>query len=116
MNDIARHRELIESKANLVQIQESRDARLQSQASFAALEREQNLAKMLSVVNWLSAADTVLDHEDFASRRQYTPDSGRWILKEPKVKDWLDPANSSVPIFWLHGIPGAGKGLPWILF
>ena len=109
LNDIARHHELIERKANLVQIQESRDARLQSQTSFAALEREQNLAKTLAVVNWLSAADTALDQEDFAGKRQYSPDSGRWILQEPKVRDWLDPADSSVPILWLNGIPGAGK-------
>ena len=109
MNDIIRHRELIERKTNLLGIQESRDARLQSQASFEALERDQNLAKTLAVVNWLSAADVALDHEDFAGKRQYTPDSGSWVLDLPKVKDWFDPANPSVPIFWLSGIPGAGK-------
>lgn len=109
---MTRHRELIERKANLEQIQESRDARLQSQASFAALEREQNLAKTRTVINWLSAADASLDQEAFASARQDIPDSGRWILGEPKIKDWLDPKDSSVPIFWLNGIPGAGKWAP----
>ncbi len=94
-----------------MEIQESRDARLQSQASFAALEREQNVAKTLQVVSWLSAADAALDQEEFASKRQYTPDSGRWILQQPKIKDWFDPTNSSVPIFWLSGIPGAGTRL-----
>lgn len=95
----------------MVEIQESRDARLQSQLSFAALEREQNLTKTLAVVNWLSATDAALDQEDFAGKRQYTHDSGRWILEEPKIKDWFDPADSSVPIFWLSGIPGAGTRL-----
>jgi hypothetical protein len=103
-----RHRELIERKASLEQIQESRDARVQFQASFAALEREANLAKTLAVVSWLSAADAALNQEDFAAERQVVPGSGRWILEEPKIKDWLDPADSSVPIFWLNGIPGAG--------
>ena len=112
---MTRHRELIQRKANLEQIQESRDARLQSQASFAALEREANLAKMLAVVNWLSAADAALDQEDFVSKRQVVPGSGRWVLEEPKIKDWLDLADSSVPIFWLNGIPGAGK-TDWIKF
>jgi hypothetical protein len=106
---MTRHRELIERKANLEQIQESRDARLQSQASFAALEREANLAKTLAVVNWLAPADAALDQEDFAGKRQVVSGSGRWILEEPKIKDWLDPKDSSVPIFWLNGIPGAGK-------
>lgn len=93
----------------MVEIQESRISRLQSQASFVALEREQNLAKTLAVVNWLSAADAALDQEDFSAKRQYTADSGRWILEEPRVKEWFDPAGSSVPIFWLSGIPGAGN-------
>jgi hypothetical protein len=106
---MTRHRELIERRANLEQIQESRDARLQSQASFAVLEREANLAKTLAVVNWLSAADAGLDQEDFAGKRQVVPDSGRWILEESKVKNWLEPADSSLPIFWLNGIPGAGN-------
>ena len=96
---MTRHRELIERKASLEQIQESRDARVQFQASFAALEREANLAKTLAVVSWLSAADAALNQEDFAAERQVVPGSGRWILEEPKVKDWLDPADSSVPIF-----------------
>ena len=115
LNDITRHRELIERKTNLLGIQESRDARLQSQTSFAALEREQNLAKTLAVVNWLSAADVALDHEDFAGKRQYTPESGSWVLGMPEVKDWLDPANFSVPIFWLSGILGAGKNPSYYL-
>ena len=96
---MTRHRELIERKASLQQIQESRDARVQFQASFAALERKVNLDKTLAVVSWLSAADAALNQEDFATQRQVVPRSGRWILEEQKVKDWLDPADSSVPIF-----------------
>ena len=109
---MTRHRELIERTANLEQIQEARDARLQLQTSLASFEREQNLAKTITVVNWLSAADAALDHEDFAAKRHYVPDSGRWILEEQKIKDWLDPMESSVPIFWINGIPGAGKRSP----
>jgi hypothetical protein len=91
-----------------VHFQESRDARLQSQAAFAALEEEQNRAKALAVVNWLSAADASLDQEAFAATRHDLPNTGRWILNEPKVKEWLDPNDLTVPLFWLNGIPGAG--------
>jgi len=108
MNDLTRHRELIESTANLVHFQESRDARLQSQAAFAALEEEQNRAKTLAVVNWLSAADASLDQEAFAATRHDLPDTGRWILNESKVMEWLEPNDLTVPLFWLNGIPGAG--------
>ena len=106
---MTRHRELIERGASLEQIQESRDARLQFQASFEAVLREQNLAKMIAVVNWLSAADAALDQESLSEARYGIHATGRWILQEPRIKEWLDPADSSVPIFWLNGIPGAGN-------
>jgi len=109
LNDLLRHRELIESTANLEQIQESRDARLKLQASFSALEREQGRVQTLAVVNWLSAAESSLDQETFAETRLLIPTTGRWILEEEKIKAWLDPKDSSVPVFWLSGIPGAGK-------
>lgn len=109
LSDLLRHRELLKSGANIIQIQEFRDSRLQSQISFAALEKEQNHTKTLAVVNWLSAADACLDQEAFSATRQDIPDTGCWILKEPKVKDWLDPEECSVPVFWLNGIPGAGE-------
>ena len=84
---MTRHRELIERKASLLQIQESRDARVQFQASFAALEREANLAKTRAVISWLSAADG-----GPKSRRFRNSKTGRsWevvngFLEEPKVK------------------------------
>jgi hypothetical protein len=108
LNDLLRHRELIESTASLEQIQESRDARAQFQASFAALETEQNHKKILAVVNWLSAADSYVDHEAFVVTRLEIPDTGQWILDESKIKNWLDPNQSSIPVLWLNGKPGAG--------
>jgi hypothetical protein len=100
---------LIESTAGLEQIQESRDARLQSQASFAALEEERTHTKTLAVVNWLSAADAGADQVAFSAARHDIPDTGRWILEQPNVKTWLDPSQRSVPTVWLNGKPGAGE-------
>lgn len=109
LSDLLRHRELLDCGASLVQIQESRDLRIQSETSFAALMQEQNLTNTRAVINWLSAADPKLDQDVCAATRQDIPDTGRWILKGLVVKDWLDPAECSVPVFWLNGIPGAGK-------
>jgi hypothetical protein len=100
---------LIESTANLEQIQESRDARLQSQAAFAALEKEQKYANTIAVVAWLSSVDVSEDHDAFVKVRQEFPDTGQWILRGPKIKEWLDASDCSVPMFWLNGIPGAGN-------
>jgi hypothetical protein len=77
--------------------------------SFAALEKEQDRTKTLAVVNWLSAADPHIDQEAFAATRHDIPDTGRWILEEPMIKDWTDPCQRLTPIIWLKGKPGAGQ-------
>jgi len=75
----------------------------------AAIEKKQIESNKLEVINWLSAPDASLDQEACVSKREDIPETGQWILENPKVKDWLDPANSSVPVFWVNGIPGAGE-------
>jgi hypothetical protein len=109
LNDLLRHRELIERVASLHQIQESRVARLQSQASFAAMEKEQNGTKIRTISTWLSTSDWSDDQENFASKRRDVSGSGAWILDEAKVKAWLDPLSFNIPLLWLNGKPGAGK-------
>jgi hypothetical protein len=109
LNNLIRHRELIESAASLEQIQESRDARLQSQAAFAAFELEQNHMKRLAIISWLSAADVDADQAAFTATRAEIPNSGRWILEQSDIKTWLDRSQNTVPIVWLNGKPGAGE-------
>ncbi|KAH8800405.1 hypothetical protein F5884DRAFT_863111 [Xylogone sp. PMI_703] len=109
LNDLIRHRELIESAASLEQIQEARDARLQSEVSFAAFEQKQNYMKKLAVINWLSAADSDIDQATFAMTRRDIPETGQWILSDPTIEIWLDPSQTTVPMVWLNGKPGAGK-------
>lgn len=99
---------MIESTASLEHIQQSRDARLQFQASFAALEEKHYQEKKIAVAAWLSAADSEEDQVAFSTMRQSIPDTGRWILEEPTVKAWVDPSQTSVPMAWLNGKPGAG--------
>jgi hypothetical protein len=110
LNDLVRHRELIESTASLERIQESRDAQLQFQASFAALEQEQTHTRTLTVISWLSAADPDEDQTTFSStRNKNIPNTGRWILDVPSIQAWLDPNITSTPIVWVNGKPGAGE-------
>jgi len=109
LNDLVRHRELIESTASLEQIQESRDARHQSQTSFAALAQDQIRTKSLAVINWLSAADSEADQVTFSAARHDIPNTGRWILDVPAIQLWLEPSETSAPMVWLNGKPGVGK-------
>lgn len=108
LNDLRKHRELIERAANLRQIQASREERLLSQASFAALEKEVNRSKIRTICVWLSATDSREDQENFSSKRRDITDSGKWVLEEPKIVTWLDPQNCGTPVLWMTGKPGAG--------
>jgi hypothetical protein len=109
LNDLVRHRELIESTASLERIQESRDAQLHFQASFAALEQEQVHTRTLAVISWLSAADSDADQTTFSAARHDIPNTGRWILDAPSIQAWLNPNNASTPIVWVNGKPGVGE-------
>jgi hypothetical protein len=61
------------------------------------------------VLQWLCAADSVLDHQDISKTRQEFQGTGTWILKHPKYSAWKTDDVPNVSTLWLNGIPGAGK-------
>jgi hypothetical protein len=109
LDDLRRNRELLENQANLVQIKEWRQAWQKLEDSLEASERERKHRETLTVLNWLSAPDANLDQEQLSARREEFPDRGRWILKEPGIRDWLNHAIYYLPLFWLNGKPGSGE-------
>jgi hypothetical protein len=108
LDDLHRHKALIECQANILQIQEARTERANVRASFTAIEEAEKKNKRLVVLNWLSAAKTILDQEVSAEIRRDYPSTGRWVLENPTLKSWLDPSNALLPMVWMNGIPGAG--------
>jgi hypothetical protein len=109
LDDLCRHKALIETQANLVQIQESRAERAHFRNQFKMIEDDRRKKRHLDVVNWLSATNSILDQEAAVAIRQEYPASGQWLLEDRKIKAWMDPNNSLVPILWMKGIPGAGR-------
>jgi hypothetical protein len=110
LNDLSRHKALIERQASTVHIQEARTERENVRASFAVIEEVEKKNKLLVVLNWLSSADMILDQEAYLAIRQEYPTTGRWVLENPTIKSWSDPAKDLTPLVWINGIPGAGKG------
>ena len=49
------------------------------------------------------------DNDLEAFRRECQVESGQWLEEEDNFKKWSDPNDHSVRLFWLQGIPGAGK-------
>ena len=107
-----RHKKLLESEATLVNYQEAKRQREEARdAQLKAEEAEQK--RLINDINgWLKPAESLQDYEQYLNVRQNPPgtdSTGRWILRARKVKAWLDPTVTNVPIIWLYGIVGAGK-------
>lgn len=47
--------------------------------------------------------------DQYRASEQRFSTSGDWILKDPDFLAWLENRNTSFPILYLHGMPGAGK-------
>ena len=116
LDDLCRHRTLIESQANLVQIQQSQRDYAQLQLSFSKIEEAERKEKTLAIINWLSSADVALDQEAAEAAQCEHPGSGSWVFENEIVKPWIDPNNSLIPYVWLLGIPGAGKNISLFLW
>lgn len=132
LEGLSRHKALIESQATILQfekqqkehakvetsfkaiqesilrIQKYQREHLNYKKEFEAIEREDNKRQQLALLDWLSATDPILDHESAAAMRADYPSSGKWILQENKIKAWLGSQQSTIPLLWINGIPGAG--------
>ncbi|KAH8594339.1 hypothetical protein B0O99DRAFT_574078 [Bisporella sp. PMI_857] len=109
LDDLCRHKALIETQANLARIQESRNERAHVRNQFDMIEDDRRRRRHLDVINWLSAVDPRLDQEAARAIWQEYPASGQWLLVNEKMKAWMDSNSSLIPMLWMNGIPGAGK-------
>lgn len=131
LGDLQRHKSLIESQANILQIQEAQEARnvtidsfskllqantLQVQeaqiartaieSSFIKVFQSERNKQYIALQNWLSAVNIKVDHQGYTTMRH--ENTGHWILNNDIIKEWINPDKSTIPMVWLNGIPGAG--------
>ena len=114
LDRLRRHREVIESQANLLHFQQYQLDRAKRLEDLHRSENERRQKNYKEALEWISGADTNLDHESACAARSEYPGSGRWILKHSKLQNWKEANEPVSSILWLNGIPGAGK-LIWLL-
>lgn len=87
---------------------------LQEETTMPLIRIAQNIADMndkldsnqrREVLHWLSTVPCESQHREAA--RKIVPGTGQWLLNYAELLEWQ--RSSSSAIFWLHGIPGAGK-------
>ncbi|KAF8457906.1 hypothetical protein BDZ91DRAFT_852248 [Kalaharituber pfeilii] len=103
------HKALIESQASLIEFKEAKRGRELERQAFEREENENRRRRKVEITNWLAAADTRVDQESFEELRHEYPGTGSWILKDERIKRWLDASKITDTELWLFGVPGAGK-------
>lgn len=110
LESLGRHKELIESRASLIQYNRYQEDMRELKAKFADLVAVENDKKRKRILDWLATGSRALiDHESFLAVRNDYPNTGRWIVKNGSINNWLTAAVPNTPVAWLTGIPGAGK-------
>lgn len=110
ISNMSRHRSLIESQANISQIEEFQESRRIEDDRWETHMRNEELIRSRAVQSWLKAADVDSDQYDLSKIRADFPGTGRWLLDHSAFIDWFNPQYPNIPpLLWLNGIPGAGE-------
>jgi hypothetical protein len=107
--NLQRHKTLIESHGNVLQIKASQVARELAEKAFKEADIARKDNQRIAVRTWLSAKNVQLDHEVYTGVRKLYPSTGLWVLQKTAIVAWHDSQHTSGSLVWIHGIPGAGK-------
>jgi hypothetical protein len=108
LDRLREHRVLIESQATLLHFQQYQADRVRLLHSLDKSEEDKHDKKYKEVLEWISGAKFMVDHESACDVRSEYPDSGHWILKNNKLQNWRHADTPISSLLWLNGIPGAG--------
>ncbi|PMD14292.1 hypothetical protein NA56DRAFT_393481 [Hyaloscypha hepaticicola] len=107
--NLQRHKALIESHANVLEIQAASTARELAEKAFQEADSARKDNQRIVVRTWLSARNVQLDHDVYTGVRESYPSTGLWVLQKTAIAAWHDNEHPSGSLVWIHGIPGAGK-------
>ena len=106
---LERSKELLLQSTSLAHFQEAQNNRLLLSKELEEQSDRMKKNRKLTVVEWLSPIFCRDNHEELQRKRQEYPHTTRWITQEPSLRRWIRPDETTNQIFWVHGIPGAGK-------
>jgi len=105
--DLTRHKALINSEVPLASVIQAYEAREKAYQEYERMHQFQDWQNFEGVRVALSPY--LYDNDLEAFRKECQVESGQWLEEEDDFKKWSDPNDHSVRLFWLQGIPGAGK-------
>ncbi|KAI0376807.1 hypothetical protein F5Y04DRAFT_273551 [Hypomontagnella monticulosa] len=110
-DNMRRHRQLIESRATLIQFEAVQTHRRLTEVKFQEMYEADLTRRRAAVLLWLSPANVEEIHERHTLARSGNPSAGQWLMSDNRFQKWFDPLYCSTPLLWLNGKPGAGKSV-----
>ena len=62
-----------------------------------------------AIQDWLSTVSCEDIHNDLRELRKRFPGTTEWIYQSDPLRRWMSGQSDKAQLFWLSGIPGAGK-------
>ena len=108
LGSLSRHKSLIENQASLLDYEQSKLARVAAENSFGDIAKAEKKRRSLAVTDKIRPPNSRIDQDKAKETRQEYPESGKWILRQASLRDWMDLNRPNLPLLWVNGIPGAG--------
>jgi hypothetical protein len=113
LNDLKRQKDIVQSHANQLHIQNYEADRLKIFGEFEQTRTKRFAERKAFVVQWIAAPQVILDHESLCEVRQQQYDAtqrstSQWILDHEEVKAWLAQQVPKSSSLWITAMAGAG--------
>ena len=82
--------------------------REKAEAHYKEVADLESKKRLTSIAEKLNAPDYQMD-QDAATEKRRGKSSGEWIFSTSQFKEWATSGFNSNPLFYIHGVPGAGK-------
>ena len=102
-------KELLVQTASVWHFQEAQDARVRVSQDFESHKFRDDQRRKSYVVDWLSHVSCQNRHMELRREQRSYPESTRWIFKTTELYEWFRAGETSSPLLWVSGIPGAGS-------
>ncbi|KAF6218628.1 hypothetical protein HO133_005979 [Letharia lupina] len=102
-------KELLIQTASVWHFREAQDARLRISQEFEAQNYRDDQHRKSFVVDWLSHVSCQNRHEELRQEQRLYSASTRWVFDTTQLSEWSWGSETSSPVLWISGIPGAGK-------
>jgi hypothetical protein len=108
LENLERHRDLVDKEASAIAIIEAKKWRVQQQDDIDRIEGERRDRQFQDCISWLAIDDR--SQEDALHKLSQRRQEGtcEWVLTSSQLRMWVEDQHEE-PVLWLKGIPGAGK-------